>query len=249
MKPHVVKLNLNNNNIIYILRFYMSSLVFPPEIEDATAFPSYIQFDIWDRQTTFNSNLTDQIILYMPDEITSPNTTQWDTDSMQALLGQSIGGKVGTFIRNISGAKSQIFQYTTGVVPNPQLILLFRGVDFRRFTMTFIFSPRTEAESMTIDKIVRMFRAHSVPKGSKDDMIQVMFTYPSEFIISHKFKGNDNPFLPKFSKSALTRVDANYMDTGQYSIHRIGAPVRTKLELEFTEKDVILRDDILYKGY
>lgn len=224
----------------------MAKLVFPPEIENVTLHPSFIQFDIYDRGSTTESALTDQIVLFMPDECATPNTVSWDSDSYKSILGQ-VGG-IGEMLKYTTGPAATIGQYKTGLTANPFVIMMFKGVDLRRFTLTFILSPRSYNESVVIDKLVRTLRGAALPPGTMND-VNIMYGYPSEFEITHMFENKPNRFLPKFARSVLTAIDVNNMDTGQYSIFRTGAPVKTKITLQFTELKVVLREDVTENGY
>lgn len=224
----------------------MTKLVFPPEIENATDHPSFIQFDIYDRGSTTKSALRDQIVLFMPDECVTPNTVTWDTDSYKSLLGQ-VGG-ISNLLKYTTGAPASAAQYAIGQTANPFIIMMFKGVDLRKFTLTFILSPRSYQESITVDKLVRTLRGAALPPGTMNDT-NVFYGYPSEIEITHMFENKPNLFLPKFARSVLTSVTVDNMNAGKYAIFRTGAPVKTQIVLEFTELKVVLRDDVMNKGY
>ena len=224
----------------------MTKLVFPPEIENATLHPSFIQFDIFDRGTVTSSTIKHQVVMFMPDECVTPNTISWDMDSYKSLVSRTAG--IGKLLKHTTGSVATYGQYLVGKSANPYVIMMFKGVDLRTFTLTFILSPRSEKESLVVDKLSRLLRGASLPEGTRHDL-NIMYGYPSEFEINHMFENKPNKFLPKFARSVLTSIDVNHMDTGQYSVFRIGAPVKTKIVLEFTELKVILRDDVVTGGY
>lgn len=224
----------------------MPKIVFPPEIESATEHPSFIQFDIYDRGSTTKSAMRDQIVLFMPDEYSTPNTVSWDNDSFKSLLGQT--GGIGNLLKYTTGPAATGVQYAAGMTANPFIIMMFKGVDLRRFSLTFILSPRSVGESAVVNNLVKTLRGAAVPAGSGENT-NVFYGYPSEIEITHMFNNKPNDYLPKFSRSVITAVNVDHMNTGAYSVFRTGAPVSTKITMEFTELKVILRDDIIKKGY
>lgn len=227
----------------------MAGLVFPPEIENATHHPSYIQFDIFDRRKTTSSVLSNHIVLFMPDEVRSPNTSRWEESSYLEMANDvAAGSSVASLLRNVAARVGGLAGYTLGEAINPRVVMMFKGVDLRKFSMSFVLSPRTVSESEIIDKIVRTFRGAAVPPGSFSNF-NPTFSYPQEFEIKYMFKGQQNKYLQRYLRCVLTSVEADHMNTGQFAVFRTGAPVRTLLTLNFTEIDIILRDDIINGGY
>lgn len=223
----------------------MTKIVFPPEIENATEHPSFIQFDIYERGSTTKSSMRDQVVLFMPDSYSTPNTVSWDSDSYKSLLGDIDG--ISNILKYTNGPVASAGQYATGYTANPFLIMMFKGVDLRQFSFTFILSPRTLAESKIINNLTKTLRGAALPPGTGGD-VNMFYGYPSEFEINHMFNDKPNEYLPKFARSVLTSIEVDHMNTGSYSIFRTGAPVSTKITMNFTELKVVLRDDVM-KGY
>jgi len=57
----------------------------------------------------------------------------------------------------------ETLQNALGQFVNPQMQLIYQGKDFRNFTMSFIFTPKTSAEAQTVQNIIDSFVFYSSP--------------------------------------------------------------------------------------
>lgn len=185
------------------------------------------------------------------------------------LAGQISDRKAGT-----SGA-ADILLKATGKAVNPQLQLLYKGINLRTFQLDFIFTPKSKDEAKEVKKIIDKFVYHSLPKleGAAKGNEGQFFVMPSVFKIQFKFLGGDGlkdsimnaifgslgvigtaiaPLLPgnqgkvndniyKVGDCVLTDVNVDYAPNG-WAAHVDGAPVQTRLTLQFKEMDIMHRD-------
>ena len=79
-------------------------------------------------------------------------------DAVTTLLG-SLGGKLG----GLGAPTKETLQNALGQFVNPQMQLIYQGKDFRNFTMSFIFTPKTSAEAQTVQNIIDSFVFYSSP--------------------------------------------------------------------------------------
>lgn len=144
-------------------------------------------------------------------------------------------------------------------IKNPNVEVLFKGVQNRSFQFQFKFSPKNEGEVETIAKIIQAFRFHKAPEIKGDAVIGRHLKYPSEFDIGFYFvqeQGDqnglrsavENPFLPKLATCVLTSVESNYNGSGTWTVHENGMPVEIDMTLSFTELEIITKDRVL-QGY
>jgi hypothetical protein len=133
-----------------------------------------------------------------------------------------------------------------GYAINPQLQMIFRGVGFRSFQLSFMFTPKSLDESREVDNIIKTFKYHFSPglQAGKTDSTQSMFlTSPSIFNVAFKIGQNENQYVPKYGDCVLSDIDVNYAPNG-FAAHENGAPVQTTLNLTFKEIVIVDRDKI-----
>ena len=139
--------------------------------------------------------------------------------SAAALTGLGVGGLLGA-----------------GLAVNPHLAVLFEGMNFRNHTFSYKFSARDESESNSLKNIIKEFKnaMHPTEKGL------AFFQYPDEFKISFP----QDEFLFKVGNSVLTNFAIDYTPDGGSYFHQNGAPVSVSLSLQFTELDILTKDEI-----
>jgi hypothetical protein len=164
------------------------------------------------------------------------------TATLTGLLGASGLGS------NLIDAKAigDVVLKGKGYAINPQLQMIFRGVGFRSFQLSFMFTPKSLEESTEVDAIIKTFKYHFSPglQAGKTDSTQSMFlTSPSIFNIEFKIGQNENQYVPKYGDCVLSDIDVNYAPNG-FAAHENGAPVQTMLNLTFKEIVIVDRDKI-----
>ena len=82
-----------------------------------------------------------------------PNTKSILSD----VLGKA-GGVLG-----LGGNIENLTKQSLGQFVNPQMQLIYQGRDFRNFSMTFIFTPKSSAEAQTVNNIIDAFTYFSSP--------------------------------------------------------------------------------------
>jgi hypothetical protein len=132
----------------------------------------------------------------------------------------------------------------TGQVLNPNLELLFSGVNLRSFAFDFDFAPRDEPESNVVKEIIRIFKQSMAPRtGSNTEGAGLFISAPNIFLLKYKSGNQDHPYLNKFKPCALTSMGMNYTGSGSYATYADKTPVHMKLSLSFTELNPIYNED------
>jgi hypothetical protein len=212
------------------------------------------------------------IALFMPDGISTNYSHSYDELSLTSTLGgaglflQALGSKTGSAATRdafiVEGAASlagNVLQVspeltnalvfaTTGKAINPQLEMLYKSPNLRTFTFDFRLVPRNQSEAATIVGIINLLKHHSspeIPSGTTGRY----FIPPSRFEIEFYNDKTDssNPYLFKTKKCVLTDISVDYSPNGYASFYD-GAPVETRLQLQFKETVILDKFDVL-AGY
>ena len=132
----------------------------------------------------------------------------------------------------------------SGSVLNPNLELLFSGVNLRSFIFDFDFTPRNLNESDVVKQIIRIFKQSMAPKtGSNTAGSGLFIEAPNVFLLKYKTGSGDHPYLNKFQPCALINMGMNYTGSGSYTTYADKTPVHMKLNLQFTELNPIYNED------
>lgn len=157
------------------------------------------------------------------------------TKYFQSILVNSVGANT---------TPEGLLSRASGSVLNPNLELLFTGVNLRSFQFDFDFAPRDEKESNVVKEIIRIFKQSMAPKtGSNTDGAGLFIEAPNVFLLKYKSGNKDHPYLNKFKPCALTSMGMNYTGSGSYATYADKTPVHMKLSLSFTELNPIYNED------
>jgi len=190
-----------------------------------------------------------QISLYMPEAFNLATSIQYDTTTSIAtsmgaipLLGKLVKGTT-----NIAeGAGNEAFKVAlnrAGFVFNPQRQVLFQGIEFRQFNMSFTFTPYSQAEAEQVKQIIQKFRMYASPKRNPEIVGNMFWVPPAIFDIDFRMNGAHNKHLPKLQKCIINNIDVNYAPNG-WTTHTDGAPIQTIMTLDLQEIYLVGRDQI-----
>lgn len=193
-------------------------------------------------------NRIGNIALYMPENFNISNAFNYDDSTSVAsaagaipLLGKYINR--GTNFISGSNDLARLIFNKGGFVFNPQKQILFNGVEFRNFSMSFTFTPYSEKENIEIREIIKQLRMYAAPKANNQLGEGMFWVPPALFEIDFKFHDKHNVNLPKLKRCVIKDIDVNYAPSG-WAAHGDGAPVQTVVTIEFQETSLISRDDI-----
>jgi len=155
------------------------------------------------------------------------------------VLGRALGKITGT------QAMKELTLRNKGAAINPHMESFFKGVQFRKFTYNFQMFPRTSTESENISKIVRMFKMGAAPANlSGAAGYGRYWLYPNQFLI--KYFNMDQTH--KIKRCFLENIGVNYGAAGVNQTFKDRRPLQTDLTLNFTELELIQKEDI-EEGY
>jgi hypothetical protein len=193
-----------------------------------------------------------RVALYMPENMVFSYSPQYDTITLAGKDGAlsslpGVGNALAGAANILEGnAAARLGLNKLGLVFNPQQQLLFKGIDFRTFQMSFTFTPYSRAEAETVKEIIKTFRAYSAPTIITE-AAGMFFKPPAIFDISFNFNGAENPNIPKLKRSVVTNVEVNYAPNG-WATHADGAPVQSTMTVDFQEM-VLIDKKAIENGY
>ena len=164
--------------------------------------------------------------------------------SLNAAMGESTTKDAlsSMFTENLTGA-TDVLSRTTGSVLNPNMELLFQGPSLRTFTFTFRMSPRDERESVTILRIIRMFKQSMAPQKTPTALfLKAPNTYRLEYITPHG--GRTHKFLPKIKECAMVDFGVNYTPDGNYMTYDNSSMIAYEMAMTFQEIEPIYNNDM-----
>jgi len=143
---------------------------------------------------------------------------------------------VGNLLQRSAGnsVMSNMMSAMSRTTPNVREEQLFAQPDFRQFTFNFDLFPRTENESIILNKIIKVFRSCSYPSMTEDNL---RFIFPDEVAIRYYLQNNqmNEDRLPIIGKSVVTSLSVNYGGAGIVKLFQDGSPANVNLTLTIKE--------------
>jgi hypothetical protein len=218
--------------------------------------------------TRAQKRLKTAIMLYVPNQLSIRYGTQWgeeETFNFQATLGgaEALGKAVNVSSFNIGLNTDSVSQGTsiaaaiamrgdnknvgamsalTGLTANPKKEQVFKGVDFRTFSMDYQFFPRNATEAQNVLNIIKQFKLHMHPEFK--DSMNFLYIYPSEFDVYYYQNGKENLNIHRHTSCVLTDMTVNYTPNGQFNTFPNGMPTQIAITLNFRELAQITKEKI-----
>jgi hypothetical protein len=195
------------------------------------------------------------ISLYIPDNINFQYGANYDSSmtlmdaasQISGPMGLSLIGKAaGLISQTLNSGPAKLIGRGLGYAFNPQQMVLFQGIDFRPFTMSFTFTPYSRQEADDVAKIIKLFKVHSAPRNANGGA-GMFFIPPSQFKVKFLFNGRENTKISKIATCVIENIDVNYTPNG-FATTSDGSPVQTTLNISFKEIELITREKI-EQGY
>ena len=142
---------------------------------------------------------------------------------------KAIIGAIAAF--GVGANPEALVSRATGQILNPNLELLFSGVNLRAFSFMFDFAPRSYDEGQMVKQIIRAFKKTMVPASATGIFVKP----PSVYQLMYMQGASQHPFLNSFKPCALVNMDINYTGSGTYATYRDGTPVHMQMQLTFKE--------------
>jgi len=203
------------------------------------------------------------IMLYVPDGITSSMTVDYENKGKSAL-GQiasatidaggptSLDGLAAGL--NASGAAmTQMVQEgmnaltgdqlnrKRGLAVNPMKEQFLNGVSFRSFEFIYEFWPKSQKEAEVVNEIIYTFRSAMLPNtmtaDSEEGEVENYFNYPNKF--TAEFDGPIANTLDGYLEMICTKCDVDHFNGQKFAVFEGGQPISTKMTIGFTEMEIM----------
>ena len=166
-------------------------------------------------------------------------------DSKRRVSDAIIGGAknlspIAASVAMSKGPMGGALSALSGLAPNPMKEQIFKGMDFRSFTMEYQFAPRSQQESNNVNNIIRTFKYHMHPEFK--DATNFLFLYPSEFDIEYHHNGEENLNIHRHTSCVLTEMNINYTPLGNFSTFEGGRPTQINVSMSFKELTVLTKE-------
>ena len=165
---------------------------------------------------------------------TSGNGQNLVTNYMAAMAVNNLGANVSA---------ESLLSRSEGKILNPNMELLFKGVQLRSFNFSFNLAPRDETEAGSVKNIIRTFKKSMAPRTSSGAGGGLFIDSPNVFQLEYKSGNKKHPFLNSFKPCALTNMEVDYTASGAYATYEDATPVHMKLTLSFQELNPIYFSD------
>ncbi len=226
------------------------------------------------------SRTNDAIILYMPPSILANYAAQYKNTELGANVGQAAGmaskadmSSIGGIVDLIKGGAGmgahQVERAGLGIVgtalggdlnaardklsnraQNNFLEATFTGLDFRKFSFSWKFTPKSPQEAKQVQQIIKKFKFHMLPEIKGGDHGR-WFTTPAEFDLFYMFRGDENTWINKIHTCVLLNMEVNYAPNGYQTFRPIEDPNNTgappteiDMKLDFQETKLITKEDV-----
>jgi hypothetical protein len=137
---------------------------------------------------------------------------------------------------------NQLLARESGEILNPNMELLFNGVNLRSFKFSFKLTPRSKKEAEEIRDIITFFKFNMAPDiGESANFLKT----PRSFQLYYKKGPEQHPYLNQFKLCALTDMSVNYTGDNVYTTYSDGSPVSYVLDLGFKELQPIYATDYI----
>jgi len=131
---------------------------------------------------------------------------------------------------------------TSGVAANPKKEQIFKSVNYREFTFSYQFFPRTEKEAESVREIIYQFKLHMHPEYK--DAYHFLYIYPSEFDIYYYQNGKENMNIHRHTACVLTDMNISYSPQGVFTTFADGMPTQINVQLTFRELALLSKETI-----
>jgi hypothetical protein len=135
-----------------------------------------------------------------------------------------------------AGAVTNVAQVTAGLVKNPHTALLFNNVNLRTFTFQWKLSPRSEAQSRNLNKIINMLKRAMHPSFAGGGFA---LEYPNLFTVEFN---NDKEGIVTIDYAFLQDFQVNPTPNGQV-YYRNGYPSIVEMSMTFKETRIKTTED------
>jgi|TARA_B110000908_G_scaffold38687_1_gene46591 hypothetical protein len=138
----------------------------------------------------------------------------------RGMLGAEIGGGIDQALGN---------------TVNPQVALLFQGVNLKTFTFTWKFAPDNLDQSIKLKNIIKKIKSLIYPNFVGANGGNLYLEYPSQVDL---FYMGSADHMHYFKRAACTAMEVNYAPDGAAFMENQGAPAIIDVTMTFQESEI-----------
>ena len=173
------------------------------------------------------------------DSVNSGGFFNADMGAIAQQAGTLATGLSSFFTGGLGSGIGAAVQRRTGIAPAAMTEMIFNGIDYRSFSFTFKFTPRSRKESDVVNNILHTFKDAMLPKRYGTKSIAA-YQVPHEFVIRFMKGTKINPFIDQIGLCACTDIDIDY-GGDKFSTHPGGDPVSIDMTIGFRELELMER--------
>ena len=162
-----------------------------------------------------------------------------DMGAVAQQAGKLATGLSSFFTGGLGEGIGAAVQRRTGIAPAAMSEMIFNGIDYRTFSFTFKFTPRSKKESDVVNNLLHEIKESMLPLKYGSGSIAA-YKVPHEFTIRFMRGTQVNPFIDQIGLCACTGVDIDY-GGDKFSTHPSGDPVSIDATLTFKELELMER--------
>ena len=176
----------------------------------------------------------------LKDATNSGNFFGSDLGAVSAQASKLLTGLSSFATGGLGGGIGAALQRRTGIAPAAMTEMIFNGIDYRSFSFTFKFTPRSKKESDVVNNMLHVIKDATLPQRYGTGSSIAAYKVPHEFVIRFMKGTKINPYLDQIGLCACTGVDIDY-GSDKFSTHASGDPVSIDATLTFRELELMER--------
>ena len=130
---------------------------------------------------------------------------------------------------------SRALGQSTGQAIFDQSFAVYGGPAYRSFSFSYSLMPLSRDDTEKIKDIVNFFKINSAPESKGPGTVARIYGLPKAFEIKYYNKSNENEYMNKIGKCALTSINVTYGGERFTTFDGMDAPVQVNLNLSFKE--------------
>ena len=181
--------------------------------------------------------------------------TDAESQDFRTLAKTAIDSKVLN-MQGYAVSPESILARKSGIIPNNNNELLFKGVTMRSFSFNFKMSPRSSDEASAIRSIIRWFKFSMAAKkaaanggagvaGGASFFLGTPHVFEMKFMTNINGKVVENPAVGMMKPMALKKFACNYTPDGLWAAYSDGQPVQVTIACDFQELEPIFDTDYI----
>lgn len=177
-------------------------------------------------------------------QLVDAQAPRWEEKSLVEGTAQALSGVASNITYRLAGMLGagvgsdmvNAAQVVTGLAPNEFLTLMFKGPSFKKYNLTWIFSPNDETAAKNLRNTIRELNSYVAPE-LLTSVGSLLWQYPSIFQVAfRKRSGPDlGPQFYKFKPAVCDQLTIDYAVSGIPTFLPGGYPESVAISMSFHE--------------